>query len=189
MKQLFKPQLKMEQFIFKLGISSAEQEQAQGPRPGRQEQTGRAGAALSTHTCPNAGVGKRRVVVSPWKGFTLVWAAGTSSSFHLEPRSPEAPQGQAQAQHQAPSLLPSFHPHSPRASPHDRSCPQHPQEQQPSLPRTRRAHPSQGDAAALLEGGWGGRKGSNHNKNPPSLFIRQQNLSACSPSHLSPHTK
>lgn len=73
-----------------------------------------------------------------------------------------------------------FHPKPSPLCPSKVTTTQHPT---PGAPLQKKA------VAVLAGGGWGGRKRSNHNKNPPSLFIRQQNLSACSPSHLSPHTK
>ena len=155
---------------------------------------------------------KRILVVSPHKGKALAPPAEISSSpakvqsqSHLGAR-----QGQAlrmcfgkHLHHCAAFLLTRCPPPEPQGL-HPKPGPANPWGVPPgtsALPPQRgdhqtasharsREHPLPKKAAAALpRGGWGARKRSNHNKNPPSLFIRQQNLSACSPSHLSPHTK
>lgn len=211
MKQLFKPQLKMEQFIFKLEPSSAEQEGGRGPAlgplvPCRTRSTGHwshpapsrkaeewsrgfqqphkavLAASSPSHSCPSlaqttaahpcphkpsAVAWRTRIWVVPLEGSTA-WMGGVFGEAPAPLGSFPSNQGITKTPCSGPKKQPQRG------------------EQQPASHAWSREHPR-------LGGNWGGREGrrksSNHNKNPPSLFIRQQNLSACSPSHLSPHTK
>jgi len=74
MKQLFKPQLKMEQFIFKL--EGASPEQARGPR---------AAAAAPSSTAILAHFEEEMEAATPWKGSAL--AEVSSSLANLQPGS------------------------------------------------------------------------------------------------------
>lgn len=73
MKQLFKPQLKMEQFIFKL--EGASPEQAQGPRA----------AAAPSSTAILAHFEEEMEAATPWKGSALPEVS--SSLANLQPGS------------------------------------------------------------------------------------------------------
>lgn len=238
MKQLFKPQLKMEQFIFKLELPSAEQEGRQGGCTGTPGATqGRLHWPLEPHCSEEEGRGTEQrfptapqrgascslpipqlpltgtdhsspsltsqsqcchmrdedLGCSPWEGLALAPQPG-SAPPHLMGEvfwEASAPLGSFHSNQGLlffPTRCPSPQPQvlHPKTSP---VCPREVTTSQHAIPRAG----STLDSKRWLGGSWGGREGgrksSNHNKNPPSLFIRQQNLSACSPSHLSPHTK
>lgn len=229
MKQLFKPQLKMEQFIFKLEPSSAEQEGGRGPAlgplvPCRTRSTGHwshpapsrkaeewsrgfqqphkavLAASSPSHSCPSLAQPipdlTNPVLSHEGRGFGLYpWEGSTAWMGAVFGEAP-APLGSFPSNQ---GLV--FFIQVPITTTPQCSGPKNqPWGLRPVCPRevTSNQHPMPGagstlDSKGWLGGSWGGREGrrksSNHNKNPPSLFIRQQNLSACSPSHLSPHTK